>query len=200
VHPEGDGVLGERTAAVPRTFHVQRRPAGAVEHRHAPNGAEGRIRGRCARRRALLIGVEPIQRPYHLHVPVALRIAANRQTVSRVLLGQIIKPARERGLAGIRRLASRGARDVGVDAGIGVVLPEAERVRRLHHRREIVGQLHLGVGHAGVQQSRCAEHVGGCSELVLRGEATGRTRGECCARDVRQRLAMAVLIIPARPE
>ena len=122
-------------------------PSSTATRPAVPKRRVGRRRGR---RRALLVLVEAIQRADHLEVPIALRVGAQREAVRRVLLRRG-RRSRSRIPPGRRTSAAPALCDVRVDAGVGVVLPVAERVRRAQRRRDVVRGLDLRVRHV-----RCA--------------------------------------------
>ena len=116
-----------------------------------------------------------------------------------MLLQQPVVAAGETGLSGEGRMAG-GIAQVGVDGGVGVVFPVTETIGGAEDRREIVGDFEFRVGHARVEQSAGAEDVGGGAEFVLRGVSAGGAGGKRAARDVAERLAVAVLIVGADPK
>ena len=125
-----------------------------------------------------------------------LGVGLEGKAVRTVFLEDAVVPAGETGLAGKGRLAG-GVAEVGADGGVGVVPPVADGVGGAEDRREIVGELELGVGHAGVEQTGGADYIGCSAEFVALAVAAGGAGGQRGAGDVAQGLAVAVLIVGA---
>src|SRR5690349_15913781 len=143
---------GRQSAAVPGALEVDARPAGAIQYRDTPRCAKAGIGRRGRRRKSLLILVESVERADGLEVPVALRVATEREAVREVPLGEIVEATGKACLSAKCRLARRI--DVSVDAGLRVVVPGTEGVCRAHRGRDVVRELDLCVRHPGVKKSR----------------------------------------------
>src|SRR6185312_9904277 len=121
-----------------------------------------------------------------------------RETLRRMRLVEIVETTRESRLPAERRLTRVG--QIRIDARLSVIVPEADRVRRAKHRRDIVGELDLPVGHAGVKQAGSSGYVGRRTELVRARVTASRTGRQARARNIEQRLTLTVLIATACPE
>src|SRR5437879_5362590 len=93
------------------------------------------------------------------------------------------------------RQAGRGRFQIGPRIGGLVIAPDTERIRRLHQRRDVVGETQITGGLLRMRQRSSADDVGNTSGLVERGKAAGRSGWERGIRGIRQRLLKAIEVV-----
>src|SRR5438270_1936342 len=148
---EAEGVGRGEPARVPSGLEIDTRPAGTVQDRDAAGVGEAGVSRRGRRWKSLLVLVKTVHRTHRLEIPILARITPYGKAMREVLLSQIVVSRRESGLAGERGMARRV--EVRIDAGVSIVVPEAERVRGSNHRCQIVRELELRIRHPRMKQS-----------------------------------------------